>query len=429
MGTCNDEFNQYVSNIQIDDSRPNIPQTKDQSQAYTDHDEASSVKPESDPGGYQPQNSVVVNMESYASIEFGVAKLEILYQEKLKCIAMSSNGWRCMEIISEEQLFKARELVRSSAKSDDVLDIELLLGSVLCPGHALGQLPQIYSEKWASFSEQRLSKDEAMSIFDAGAWISVDFFHSEESGQHSTPTKMRRPRSKSQECAQNDHLPEAAGASASKGGDQPSIQTDSQDIIDLNLVKEMLFSFPPNYVYIWKSLDKNTGRNLVKIENGTVILGFKGLNKEGTDAGCQLRALDPAFVDHVLVKDPKRALKLIYTELENFRAKVDCQHWKFAATSYADEQEHIKWFNIPVNVAIESVRLWCSFVGMAYNSAGTIEDKWAKMATLLPKPSLSEIKSLEKGLLTGDEETISLHYELRNGRYKQWIKDGQSSNV
>ena len=429
MGTCNDEFNQSVSNIQIDDSRPNIPHTKDQSQAYIDHDEASSVKPKSDPGGYQPQNSVVVNMESYASIEFGVAKLEILYQEKLKCIAMSSNGWRCMEIISEEQLFKARELVSSSAKSDDVLDIELLLGSVLCPGHALGQLPQIYLEKWARFSEQRLSKDEAMSIFDADAWISVDFFHSEQSGQPSTPTKMRRPRSKSQECAPNGHPPEASSPSASKGGDQPSTQTHSQDVIDRNLIKEMVSSFAPKYVYIRKSLDKNTGRNLVKIGNDIGGRGLKGLDKERTDAGCQLQALDPTLVDQVLVKDSERAVKLIYTELENFRAKIDCQHRQCAATSYSDEQEHSKWFDIPVNVAIESVRLWCSFVGMAYNSGGTIEDKWAKMATLLPKPSLSEIKSLEKGLLTGDEEIISFHHELRNSRYKQWIKDGQSSNV
>ena len=96
-------------------------------------------------------------------------------------------------------------------------------------------------------------------------------------------------------------------------------------------------------------------------------------------------------------------------------------------TSYADEQEQSKWFDIPLNVAIESVRLRCSFVGVAYNSAGTIEDKWAQMATLLPKPSLSEIKSLEKGLLTGREEIILLHYQLRNSRYKQWFKDGQSS--
>lgn len=108
-----------------------------------------------------------------------------------------------------------------------------------------------------------------MSIFDADAWISVEFFHSEESGQPSTPTKMRRPRSKSQECAPNDHLLEAVGPSASKGGDQPSIQTHSQDIIDRNLVKEMVFSFSPNYEYIRKSLDKNTGMNLVKIGNGT----------------------------------------------------------------------------------------------------------------------------------------------------------------
>jgi hypothetical protein len=191
------KFDWHLSNIQIDGSHTNTPPTTDQSQTYIVHGEADTLEPEFDSSGYRPQTSILVSMESYTSIEFGVAKLEILYQEKLKCIAMSSDGWRCQEIICEKQLLKARELVSSSAKSDAVLDMELLAGSVLCPGHALGELPQLYSEKWARFSEQRLSKDEAMSIFNADAWMSVEFFHSEESGQPSVSTKMRRPRSAS----------------------------------------------------------------------------------------------------------------------------------------------------------------------------------------------------------------------------------------
>ena len=49
-----------------------------------------------------PETSVLVGMESYASIEFGVANLEIMYQERLKCIAMTSKGWRCPMFIQEE---------------------------------------------------------------------------------------------------------------------------------------------------------------------------------------------------------------------------------------------------------------------------------------------------------------------------------------
>jgi T5orf172 domain len=181
-------------------------------------------------------------------------------------------------------------------------------------------------------------------------------------------------------------------------------------------------------MYITKSLDRNTGRNLVKIDKGT-DLDLKYLNKARTDAGCQLQALDLVLVDLIHVKHPERAVKLVDTELENFRAKLDCQHRQSEVTSYAGEQEHRNWFDIPENVAIESVRRWRDFVHEAYNSAGTIKDKWVQMATLLPKPSHSEIQSLERGLLTGDEKSIALHHELRNSRYKQWIRDGRSSNV
>lgn len=553
-----------------------------------------------------------MNIESYASMEFGVAKLEILYQEKLRCTAMSSNGWRCPEIMSEEQLLKARELVISSAKSDAVLDTELLVRSVLCPGHALGQLPQIYSEKWTRFSEQRLSKDEAMSIFDADAWISVQFFHSEKSGQPSISREMRRPKSasniyksqnaehreiqkrrfgrnslwppfkapldsqgqelqpglpnhsvdpdstaaarisgsnevwpillpsrfpklmaphntnfrqetasedhqstwpdkpetstttrrqmpgaveplstsnsledktsavsnlehtgtpavlsahlanlriatnepsqlggnnsssqetaveepmlsKCQAGARNDHLAKVLGPFAPKGAVQASTQSCSQDVIDRNLIKEIVSIYPPrNYVYIRKSVDKNrnTGRNLVIIGKGMGVLDFKDLNKARTGIGCQHQALDLIPVDLICVTNPERAVELVYKELENFQVKLDCQHQQSEATSYAGEMVHGRWFDIPEDVAIGSVRLWSTFIHEAYNPEGTtIKDTWRQMGTLLPKPSRSEIQSLEEGLLTGDEKSIALHHELRSSRYKQWIIDGQCSNM
>jgi hypothetical protein len=136
-------------------------------------------------------------MESYASIELGVAKIEIMYQEDLKCIAMTSNGWRCQEIIFEEPLLQARELLSSSVKSEGELDTEILPRLVLCPGHARGELPRIYSERWAAFAEQRLPKEEAMSKFNADFWMSVQFFDNARSVEPAFPNRMRRPRSES----------------------------------------------------------------------------------------------------------------------------------------------------------------------------------------------------------------------------------------
>jgi hypothetical protein len=144
-----------------------------------------------------PETSVLVGMESYASIEFGVAKLEIMYQENLKCIAMTSSGWRCSTIIQEEQVLKARELLKSSVTTEGDLDMELLSRLVLCPGHALGDLPRIYSERWAAFAEQRLPKEEAMSKFNAELWMSVEFFHGDWRDDPGVQRAMRRPKSAS----------------------------------------------------------------------------------------------------------------------------------------------------------------------------------------------------------------------------------------
>lgn len=464
--------------------------------------------------------------------------------------------------------------------------------SVLCSGHALGQLPQIYSEKWARFSEQRLSKDEAMLIFDADAWISVQFFHNDENGQPSISKKMRRPRSASniseqqkaehreinkgksggdslwpplngsldsQEqifqfgftnssanpnttaaaryfgserpilvpkvpsarhqstgpptsktsttagrpmpgvveplfksnsledktsaksnsehtdasallsarianlgittnepslpdddtlsqllkkandimrsggpvSAQNDHHAKVSGPSASKSAGHAPIQTHSQDAIDRNLIKEMISVYPPrDCVYIRKSWKRHSarGKTLIKIGKGIDDPDLEDPNKARIDIGCKFQALNSVLVDLIYVVDPERAVKLVYAELENFRAKLDCQHQQPEATGNTGEQAHDKWFDIPEDVAIESVRRWCGFIQEVYNSAGTIKDKWTHMANSLPNPSRSEIVSLEIGFQNGDEKSLELHHELRNSRYKQWIRNGRSSN-
>jgi hypothetical protein len=183
-------------NVRADRSHTNIPVATDEPNIHTNRDNPSPSRTAPDNRSSNvPETSVLLNMESYASIELGVAKLEIMYQENLKCIAMTSDGCRCQEIIREEQLRKAQELLSLSITSEAELDINRLPQLVLCHGHALGQLPRIYSEKWAISSEQRLSKEEAMSKFNANVWMSVQFFPNERRARSPSTTNINRPRS------------------------------------------------------------------------------------------------------------------------------------------------------------------------------------------------------------------------------------------
>lgn len=196
---------------------------------------------------------------------------------------------------------------------------------------------------------------------------------------------------------------------------KPSIQTHhSRDVIDSNLIKEMTSPIPQGgYVYVFKS----PTRKLVKIGKATDV----NLRKQQIQAGCQLQDLDQVEVGSVHVKHPDRVAKLVQLELENFRARITCQHHQHGASSEAVEQEHREWFDVSEIVALESVQLWRDFVDQAYTSEGTITENWATMLTLLPKPSPAEILSLEKGLGAGDAIEVKIHHELRALRYRSWV--------
>jgi hypothetical protein len=60
---------------------------------------------------------------------------------------------------------------------DSEEELKGLAELVLCPGHARGKLPQLYSETWSVFAAKRLPKEEAMSRFDLEQWMSVQFFN------------------------------------------------------------------------------------------------------------------------------------------------------------------------------------------------------------------------------------------------------------
>lgn len=159
--------------------------THDGLRVQSDCDELLSLKQENDvPAGDVPAVSILMNMDAFASIEFGVVKLEIMYQDNLKCIAMSSDGWRCSEIIDQEQLLKARRHLSFSSHCQTEADIAPLPPLVLCPGHTQGDLPRIYTDRWTTFAEQRLPKKEAMQKFNTERWMSVQFFPRDTREEH-----------------------------------------------------------------------------------------------------------------------------------------------------------------------------------------------------------------------------------------------------
>ncbi|KAL5327987.1 hypothetical protein ACEPPN_005693 [Leptodophora sp. 'Broadleaf-Isolate-01'] len=121
---------------------------------------------------------------------------------------MTSDGWRCPTFIHKEQQLMAQELLSSHATAGSEVDIELIPRLVLCPGHAIGELPRMYAEKWADFSKQRLSKEEAMSKFNADFWMSIQFFSNEKRHDDTfRATSSNRPRTVSHlsSCSRNEY--------------------------------------------------------------------------------------------------------------------------------------------------------------------------------------------------------------------------------
>jgi hypothetical protein len=105
----------------------------------------------------------VTSLQSYASLEFGVAKLEIMHRENLQCIAMTTDGWRCSELIPGRSVEQARDTL-TSTMMPDTNQLEDIARGVLCSGHAI-RLPEIYADSWSVFIRQRLPTEEAISRF------------------------------------------------------------------------------------------------------------------------------------------------------------------------------------------------------------------------------------------------------------------------
>jgi hypothetical protein len=76
---------------------------------------------------------------------------------------------------------------------DSEEELKGLAKPVLCPGHARGKLPQLYSKTWSIFAAKRLPKEEAMSRFDPKQWMSIQFFNDHNTLQ----TGLRKTKSTS----------------------------------------------------------------------------------------------------------------------------------------------------------------------------------------------------------------------------------------
>jgi hypothetical protein len=105
----------------------------------------------------------VPNLQSYASLGFGVAKLEIMHRENLRCIAMLTDGWRCSELIPGRSVEKAQDILTSTTTFDKD-QLENIARAVLCSGHGIC-LPGMYADTWSVFTMQRLPAEEALLRF------------------------------------------------------------------------------------------------------------------------------------------------------------------------------------------------------------------------------------------------------------------------
>jgi hypothetical protein len=136
------------------------PSDKDQdSDSRSPADDSSTPVANIDPEGTR----AVTSLQHYASMEFGVAKLEIMHRENLHCIAMTTDGWRCSELISEPFVEHARDILTSTTIFDKN-QLEDIARVVLCSGHGT-YLPGMYADAWSVFTMQRLPPKEALSRF------------------------------------------------------------------------------------------------------------------------------------------------------------------------------------------------------------------------------------------------------------------------
>ena len=189
-------------------------------------------------------------------------------------------------------------------------------------------------------------------------------------------------------------------------------------VVDKSLVKEINSSRPRGgLVSVYKSVDLK----LVKIDQPYIKDGDHKLL-----AHCKLFNAKRTYAGGCCSLYPERVASLVRLELQNFGAKMTCQHR--LSVLKTGEEEHKLWFNVPESVAISSVKMWNLFANYAYTPNNELRGHWAKMADSLPAPTNAEIHALEEGLKAGGEGYLLEHHLLRHKRYFEWIKEGKRSD-
>jgi hypothetical protein len=214
-------------------------------------------------------------------------------------------------------------------------------------------------------------------------------------------------------CEAKEHSSENSSSSEERSGPLVNPQ-----LVDKSLLQEInSLRLQGGLVSVYKSIDLK----LVKIGQPYIKDGQQKSLKQ-----CKFFNADRTFVDCCWSLCPKRVASLVHLELQNFGAKVICQHQ--LTPLIGEEEEHSQWFDVPESVAIASVKMWNDFANYAYTPNNELRGHWAKMADSLSAPTNAEIRALEEGLKAGGESYLSEHHLLRHKRYSEWIQEVKRSD-
>jgi hypothetical protein len=215
-------------------------------------------------------------------------------------------------------------------------------------------------------------------------------------------------------CEAKEHSSENSSSS-----EEHSVSFVNPQLVDKSLRQEINLSrLQGGLVSVYKSVDLK----LVKIGQPYIKDGHHKFLTQ-----CKFFNADRTYAGGCWSLYPERVASLVHLELQNFGAKITCQH-QLPLPETTGVEEHKQWFDVPESVANSSVKMWNDFVNYAYTFNNELRAHWAKMADSLPAPTNAEIHALEEGLKADGESYLLEHHLLRHKRYSEWIKKVKRSD-
>ena len=193
-------------------------------------------------------------------------------------------------------------------------------------------------------------------------------------------------------------------------GIKPAGQVHGLDWIDLGVGAILKKDIKLEYVYVLCTTDEKR-RGCVKVGMTTDI---RERVKRVSNC-CKLPDLEEAR-HWEAVPFAKRVEQLVFAELRKFQRPFVCEKVKHKQAK-STKTHHKEWFDVPAEVAIQSVQRWATFVrSEPYDEDGRLMQFWARWANVLPKASEDEIISLQTDM--------QRHHCLRHERYQTWLDLG-----